>query len=172
MWHSRPITLVYNRKRAYVLTFNFLKSMEVCIMGWVHFWRACTWFLTNKRPRCNRRYFEKSRKSSNLMLSFFVNAANTLFKKDLSLQSHLHKTFCSDDRFFDSLHKSFLNLTTLNLRKEKWPFLNRKFTLFEYLHVVKKQQECYFRKDISHYEWANFFNKQVSSKLVYRKLLL
>jgi hypothetical protein len=35
-----------------------------------------------------------------------------------------------DDRFLDSLHKSFLNQTTLDLRKEKWTFLNREFTVF------------------------------------------
>ena len=41
------------------------------------------------------------------------------------MQIHLHKTFFSDDRFLDSLHKSYLNQTTLDLRKEKWTFLNR-----------------------------------------------
>ena len=35
----------------------------------------------------------------------------------------------SDDRFLDALHKSFLNQTTLDLRKEKWTFLNREFTV-------------------------------------------
>ena len=49
--------------------------------------------------------------------------------KDLKLQIHLHKAFFSDDRFLDSLHKSFLNQTTLDLRKEKWTFLNREFTV-------------------------------------------
>ena len=49
--------------------------------------------------------------------------------RDLKLQIHLHKTFFSDDRFLDSLHKSFLNQTILNLRKEKWTFLNREFTV-------------------------------------------
>ena len=54
---------------------------------------------------------------------------NSRFKKDLKLQIHLNKAFFSDDRFLDSLHKSFLNQTTLNLRKEKWTFLNREFTV-------------------------------------------
>jgi hypothetical protein len=54
---------------------------------------------------------------------------NSRFKKDLKLQIHLHKTFFSDDRFLDSLHKSFLNQTTLDLRKEKWTLLNREFTV-------------------------------------------
>ena len=49
---------------------------------------------------------------------------NSRFKK----QIHLHKVFFSDDRFLDSLHKSFLNQTTLDLRKEKWTFLNQEFT--------------------------------------------
>jgi hypothetical protein len=56
---------------------------------------------------------------------------NSRFKKDLKLQIHLHKAFFSDDRFLDSLHKCFLNQTTLNLRKEKWTFLNREFTVFQ-----------------------------------------
>ena len=60
-----------------------------------------------------------------------INAStvNSRFKKDLKLQTHLHKAFCSDNRFLDSLHKSFLNQTTLDLRKEKWTFLNREFTV-------------------------------------------
>ena len=32
-----------------------------------------------------------------------------------------------DDQFLDSLQKSFLNQTTLNVRKEKWTFLNQEF---------------------------------------------
>ena len=53
----------------------------------------------------------------------------SIFKKDLKLQIHLHKTFFSDDQFLGSLHKSFLNQTTLDLRKEKWNFLNRELTV-------------------------------------------
>ena len=56
---------------------------------------------------------------------------NSRFKKDLKLQIHLHKAFFSDNRFLDSLHKSFLNQTTLDLRKEKWTFLNREFTVLK-----------------------------------------
>ena len=50
---------------------------------------------------------------------------NSWFKKDLNLQIHLHKAFFLADRFFDSVHKSFLNQTTLDLRKENWSFLNQ-----------------------------------------------
>jgi hypothetical protein len=57
------------------------------------------------------------------------NTVNSRFKKDLNLQIHLHKAFLSDNRFLDSYHKSFLNQTTLDLRKEKWSFLNREFTV-------------------------------------------
>ena len=57
------------------------------------------------------------------------NTVNSRFKKDLNLQIHLHKAFFSDNRFLDSYHKSFLNQTTLDLRKEKWSFLNREFTV-------------------------------------------
>ena len=70
-----------------------------------------------------------------LVLSFYGKKGNTnstvnsRFKKDLKLQTHLHKAFFSDDQFLDSLHNSFLNQTTLDLRKEKWTFLNREFTV-------------------------------------------
>ena len=40
------------------------------------------------------------------------------FKKDLKLEIHLHKAFFSGNQFLDSLHKSFLNQTSLDLRKE------------------------------------------------------
>ena len=58
---------------------------------------------------------------------------NSRFKKDLKLQVHLHKAFFSDGRFLDSLHKSFLNQTTLDLRKENWTFLNQEFTVVSIL---------------------------------------
>jgi hypothetical protein len=61
---------------------------------------------------------------------------NSRFKKDLKLQIHLHKAFFSDDRFLNSLHKSFLNQTTLDLRKEKWSFLNREFTVLSFQEVI------------------------------------
>jgi hypothetical protein len=63
------------------------------------------------------------------MQLYLVTTVNSRFKKDLKLQIQLHKAFFSDDRFLDSLHKSFLNQTTLDLRKEKWTFLNREFTV-------------------------------------------
>ena len=45
-----------------------------------------------------------------------------------------------EDRFLDSQHKSFLNQTTLNLRKEKWTFLNREFTVLEsYTYSTKNR---------------------------------
>ena len=52
-----------------------------------------------------------------------ASTVNSRFKKDLKLQIHLHKAFFSDDRFLDSLHKSSLNQTTLDLRKKKMDFL-------------------------------------------------
>ena len=72
-------------------------------------------------------------KTSVVQVSYFIPGiyctVNSRFKKDLKLQIHLHKAFFSDDRFLDSLHKSFLNQTTLDLRKEKWTFLNQEFTV-------------------------------------------
>jgi hypothetical protein len=59
----------------------------------------------------------------------FHNTVNSRFKKDVKLQIHLHKAFFSEDRFLGSLHKSFLNQTTLDLRKEKWTFLNQEFAV-------------------------------------------
>ena len=47
------------------------------------------------------------------------STVNSRFKKDLKLQIHLHKTFFSDNRFLDSLHKSFLNQTSLDLKERK-----------------------------------------------------
>ena len=64
-----------------------------------------------------------------------VYTVNSRFKKDLKLQIHLHKAFFSDDQFLDSLHKSFLNQTTLDLRKEKWTFLNQEFTVSKFKKI-------------------------------------
>ena len=64
------------------------------------------------------------------MLVFRLGTVNSRFKRDLNLQIHLHKTFFSDDQFLESVHKSFLNQTTLDLRKEKWGFLNRELTFY------------------------------------------
>ena len=36
--------------------------------------------------------------------------------------------------FLDSLHKSFLNRTTLDLRKEKWTFLNQEVAVLTFLN--------------------------------------
>ena len=76
---------------------------------------------------------ERDLKERKITPRYFLQAeqstVDSRFKKDLKLQIHLHKAFFSDDRFLDSLHKSFLNQTTLVLRKEKWTFLNRDFTV-------------------------------------------
>ena len=61
-----------------------------------------------------------------------ISTVNSRFKKDLKLQIHLHKAFFSDKWLLDSLHKSFLNHTTLDIRKEKWGFLNRELTVIVY----------------------------------------
>jgi hypothetical protein len=62
-------------------------------------------------------------------LTLIANTVNSRFKKDLNLQIHLHKAFFSDDRFLILVHKYFLNQTTLDLRKEKWSFLNQDFAV-------------------------------------------
>ena len=41
---------------------------------------------------------------------------NSRFKKDLTLQIYLPKAFFSDDQFLESVHKSFLNQTTLDIQ--------------------------------------------------------
>ena len=63
----------------------------------------------------------------------FCSTVNSRFKKDPKLQIYLPKAFISDNRFLDSLYKSFLDQTTLDLRKEKWIFLNREFTVIDLL---------------------------------------
>ena len=55
------------------------------------------------------------------------------------MQIPLHKALFLDDRFLDSLHKSFLNQTILDLRKKKWTFLNREFTVLIFLSMVQEQ---------------------------------
>ena len=52
-------------------------------------------------------------------ISEIFTTVNSQFKKDLKLQIRIHKAFFSDNRFLESLHKPFLNQTTLDLRKEK-----------------------------------------------------
>jgi hypothetical protein len=61
----------------------------------------------------------------------FCSTVNSRFKKDPKLQIYLPKAFISDNRFLDSLYKSFLDQTTLDLSKEKWIFLNREFTVID-----------------------------------------
>ena len=84
---------------------------------------------------------------------------NSLFKKDLKLQIHLHKAFFSDDRFLDSPDKSFLNQTTLNLRKEKRTFLNREFTVPNKKSSEKKSKKIHFFCDLKNFffELKKFF---------------
>ena len=68
-----------------------------------------------------------------MLINFLVQIQYTFwFKKDFKLQIHLHKAFFSNDRF---LHKFFLDQTTLDLRKEKWTFLNREFTVLKLLQT-------------------------------------
>ena len=83
----------------------------------------------------------------------YTTTKNSRFKKDLNLQIHLHNAFFSDNRFLDSYHKSFLNQTTLDSKKEKWSFLNQEFTVLKNickkvpniccktLKIVKKKRE-------------------------------
>ena len=51
---------------------------------------------------------------------------NSGFKKDLILQIHQHKAVFLEDRFLDSVDKSFLNQTWHDLRK-KMKFLKLRF---------------------------------------------
>ena len=64
-------------------------------------------------------------KSKLLNYLIIISTVNSRFKKDLILQIHLHKTFFSDDRFLDSLHKSFDS------------FLNQEFTVLETVRVIR-----------------------------------
>ena len=64
-------------------------------------------------------------KSTIQLIQGLQDADESQFKKDFNLQIHLHKTFYWSNRFLDLLPKYFLNHTILDLRKEKWGFLNR-----------------------------------------------
>ena len=93
----------------------------------------------------------RERKSKHLIL--LSGTVNSRFKKDLKLQIYLHKSFFFG--FLDSLHKSFLNQTTLDLRKEKWTFLNQEFTVY-YLNpeFQKKSIKGLERKlDFKHFHY-------------------
>ena len=63
---------------------------------------------------------QKKRKQNQILTT-----VNSRFKKDLKLQIHLHKGI-----FFGQY---FLNQTTLDLRKEKWTFLNQEFTVSSFI---------------------------------------
>ena len=67
------------------------------------------------------------------MIIDFDGTVNSRFKKDFKLQITYIRPFFSDDQFLDSLHKSFLNQATLDLRKKKNTFLDRDFTV----HIQK-----------------------------------
>ena len=64
-------------------------------------------------------FFSIVGENSILLANKNQNTVNSQFKKDLNLQIHLHKALFSDNQFLDSVHKSFSNQTTLNLRKKK-----------------------------------------------------
>ena len=64
---------------------------------------------------------------------------NSRFKKDLNLQIQLHLAYFSEDRFLDSVHEYFLNQTTLDLRKEKWSFLNRDLPLLNLIETLESE---------------------------------
>ena len=48
-------------------------------------------------------------------------------KLSISERSQVANSPLLEDRFLNSLNKSFLNQVNLDLRKEKWTFLNREF---------------------------------------------
>ena len=78
---------------------------------------------------------------------------NSRFKKVLKLQIHLHEAFFSDERFLDSLHKYFLNQTTLDLRKEKMDFLKPRvycttFILGDFIKKEHKMVEPFYKNNI------------------------
>ena len=76
-------------------------------------------------------------------MTYIFSTVNSRFKKDLKLQIHQHKAFFLVNWFLDSLHKYFLNQTTLDLRKEKWTFLNQEFTVY-YLNPEFQKKSIQF----------------------------
>jgi hypothetical protein len=67
------------------------------------------------------------------------DTVNSRFKKDLNMQIYLQKAFFSDDQFLNVVHKSFLNQTNLDLRKEKWSFLNQDFTVLKFMNSLSHE---------------------------------
>ena len=63
------------------------------------------------------------------------------------MQIHLRKAVFLDDRFFYSLHKSFLNQTTLDLRKEKLTFLNWEFTVVSKRNSWVQKKCCWMANE-------------------------
>ena len=67
-------------------------------------------------------------------------------KKDLNLQIHLltYTRHCFQlTGFSDSVHKSSLNQTTLDLRKKEWSFLNRDLPVSVSILVFEYQNKNY-----------------------------
>ena len=82
----------------------------------------------------------------------------------INMQHSVHKAFFSNDRYLDSLHKSFLNQATLDLRKEKWTFLNQDFTVLPFARNYKPRL-VYF---LPHF-WVRFIIKSYSIDVLTRK---
>ena len=113
-----------------------LKQLLVSSMHstWVHF--ILFWEIWGDHNLFSRLSFKRSYRTQ------LKSTVNSWFKKDLKFKIHLNKAFFSDDWLLDSLHKYFLNQTTLDLGKEKWTFLNREFTLI--IVASKIERENYF----------------------------
>ena len=54
-----------------------------------------------------------------------ISTVKSQFKKDLNLETHLHKTFFFGLSVLDSVHNFFWNQIWFDVGKKKWGFLNQ-----------------------------------------------
>jgi hypothetical protein len=128
VWHSSyNVVLLYRRTLSNMVLFKPKTEVKLYLLKKPGFF-----FLISNFFFANFYFYVHSYFHWNILIAFAdaVNSTvNSRFKKDLKLQIHLHKAFFSNHQFLDSLHKSFLNQRTLDLRNKKWTFLNREFTV-------------------------------------------
>ena len=81
------------------------------------------------------------------------------------LQIHLHKAFFSDKLLDDSVHKYFLNQTTLDLRKEKLSYLNQDLTV-PWLCRKRDDLKIYILFCWIAFELLQSFSTKISIKII------
>ena len=68
--------------------------------------------------------------------------------------------------FLDSLHKSFSNQTTLDLRKERWTFLNRELTVLSSEYQGTELESIEWDKESSKFVLFKFMYSENATKYI------